>query len=169
MNQLKCYTLIGIIFVLIIGTLAHFLYAWTGNNFIVGLLTPVNESVWEHMKLLFFPMLLYSSVLILKLKDSYPCIPSGLYLGLLAGTWLIPPLFYFYTGILGKNYLILDISVFILSTIIAFIIAYKFTLSCILEPYTPVLLGLVCALLLCFIFFTSHPPNAEIFAVPEEK
>lgn len=45
MNQIKQYTIIGILFVLTTGTLAHFLYDWTGNNTVVGLFTPVNESI----------------------------------------------------------------------------------------------------------------------------
>ncbi len=53
------YTLSGILFTSILGTLSHFLYGWSGSRVLVGLFAPVNESVWEHMKLLFFPMLLY--------------------------------------------------------------------------------------------------------------
>lgn len=64
MKHLKRYTIIGIIFVLITGTFAHFLYDWTENNHIVGFFTPINESIWEHMKLLFFPMLIYSVFII---------------------------------------------------------------------------------------------------------
>lgn len=55
MKKLKCCTIIGIIFVLVLGTIFHFLYEWTENNFVVGLFAPINESVWEHMKLVFFP------------------------------------------------------------------------------------------------------------------
>ena len=109
MKRLKCYTIIGIIFVIITGTLFHFLYNWTDKNFIVGLFTPVNESVWEHMKLLFFPMLLYSFVMILNLKTDYPCITSSLCFGILIGALLIPTFFYAYTFILGKNTLFFDI------------------------------------------------------------
>jgi len=39
------------IWMIIVGSLAHELHAWTGENAIVGLLAPVNESVWEHFKL----------------------------------------------------------------------------------------------------------------------
>ena len=49
MKLLKRYTMIGIVFVLITGSLAHFVYDWSGKNHIVGLFTPINESVWEHM------------------------------------------------------------------------------------------------------------------------
>lgn len=55
MNHLKRDTIIGILFVLITGSVSHFLYDWTGKNPVVGLFTPANESIWEHMKLLFFP------------------------------------------------------------------------------------------------------------------
>ena len=49
-------TIAGILCVSILGTLLHFTYRWSGRNPLIGLIAPVNESVWEHMKLLFFPM-----------------------------------------------------------------------------------------------------------------
>lgn len=108
MKQLKRYTIIGILFVLISGSLAHFFYEWSGHNPIVGLFTPVNESIWEHMKLLFSPMLAYSLFMVFKLKADYPCIRSALCFGILAGTLCIPILFYTYTALLGKDIFILE-------------------------------------------------------------
>ena len=35
------------------------MYDWSGQMWFVGLFVPVNESTWEHMKLLFVPMLIY--------------------------------------------------------------------------------------------------------------
>lgn len=157
MKYLKRYTIIGILFVIITGFLAHFAYDWSKNKDIVGLFVPVNESVWEHMKLLFFPMLLYSPIMAFKLKSRYPCIISSLYFGILLGTSLIPILYYTYTSITGKNILIVDIGIFILSTITAFWLSYKLTLSCQLEPYRLLLCCLICALFICFILFTYHP------------
>lgn len=168
MKHLKSYTIIGIIFVLITGTLAHFLYDWSGNNYIVGFFTPINESIWEHMKLIFFPMLMYSFFIIFKFKKTYPYITSSLCFGILAGTLLIPIFFYAYISVLGKDVFILDIGIFILSIIIAFWLSYKLTLSCRLEPYTFLLCFLVCVLFICFIWFTYHPPSARIFQVPAD-
>ena len=54
MNTLNKYMILGTIFVSVLGSLAHFFYDWTNNNAFVGLLTPINESTWEHMKLIFF-------------------------------------------------------------------------------------------------------------------
>lgn len=166
MKNLKRYTIIGIIFVIITGTLAHFLYGWTGNNHIAGLFTPINESIWEHMKLLFFPMLLYSFFMILKFRPKYPCIPSALCFGIIMGAVLIPLFYYAYTSILGKNIFILDISTFILSIVIAFWLSYKLTLSCQLEFYTSFLCIMVCILFVCFLVFTYHPPDIAIFQDP---
>ena len=169
MNKLKCYTIAGIIFVLVTGTLAHFLYDWTGNNAVAGLFTPVSESVWEHMKLLFFPMLLYSFFMVYQLKEEYPCIVSSLCFGILAGTFSIPVLFYAYTFLLGTDVFILDIAVFILSTIIAFRLSYSLALSCTRKPYTLLLCALVSVLFLCFMVFTSHPPDHKLFKDPSSN
>lgn len=166
MKLLKRYTITGIVFVLTIGSLSHFLYDWTGQNHIVGLFTPVNESVWEHMKLLFFPMLLYSIIMILKFRRQYPHITSALFFGIITGTLLIPLFFYAYTSVLGTNYLVLDIGIFILSIVISFWLTYKLTLSHRLESHTFVLGLMVCALLVCFLIFTYHAPNTAIFLPP---
>lgn len=166
MKHLKHYTIIGIIFVIIAGTLAHFLYDWTGNNPIVGLFTPINESIWEHMKLLFFPMLIYSLIMILKFHRKYSCITSALCFGILVGAFLIPLFYYTYTFILNKNVFILDIGTFIASIVIAFWLSYRLTLSCRLESYTSLLCIMVCLLFACFLAFTYRPPNITIFQDP---
>lgn len=54
------YEVYGVLFTAATGTLLHFVYEWSGSAVIVGLFAPVNESVWEHIKLLFFPGLLFS-------------------------------------------------------------------------------------------------------------
>ncbi|NLM63109.1 MAG: hypothetical protein GX190_02175 [Mollicutes bacterium] len=50
---------ISSIILLLVGSLLHFAYDFFNNNFIVGLFTPINESVWEHLKLAFFPILFW--------------------------------------------------------------------------------------------------------------
>ena len=48
--------------VIVLGSLCHFLYDWSGGLSLAALFCPVNESVWEHLKLLYFPFLLVSLV-----------------------------------------------------------------------------------------------------------
>lgn len=167
MNKLKSHIIIGIIFVIITGTISHFIYEWSGNNFILGLFFPVNESIWEHMKLFFFPMLLYSLYMNQKLKYDYPCVTSSLLFGILLGTFLIPILFYTYSGILGRNITFLDISTFIVSVLLAFLAVYKFTLSCKMASYESLLKSLILIVTICFFLFTYYPPDIGLFRVPD--
>ncbi len=161
---LKTYTIIGVFFVLAAGSLAHFLYDWTGSNAIAGLFVPVNESVWEHMKLLFFPMLLYSAFGAWIYRRQIRCIVSALCLGITAGTLLIPVFFYAYTFILGRNIFLLDIGIFVLSTVIAFRLAFQLTVSCRAKPYILLSCVMVGVLFACFLWFTNHPPDIGLFS-----
>lgn len=165
MKQLKFYTIAGLFFVLIIGTLSHFFYEWSGNNFIIGLFSPVNESVWEHMKLVFFPMILYSAFAAYKLNNTYPGSSSALAFGILFGTFLVPVLFYTYTGILGRSYTVIDILIFIISVIAAFYVSYRFTLSGRLKNYSSFLWAVVFFMMIGFILFSHNPPELELFHI----
>lgn len=166
MNKLKCYTIAGIVFVLIAGTVSHFVYEWSGNQPAVGLFFPVNESVWEHMKLLFFPMLFYTLAVKKRLCSDCPCGASALSAGLLTGTFMIPGLFYIYSGILGRNTLPLDIAVFAVSIAAAFAAVYRLSLSCCARKKERLLKFLVLLLTLCFWLFTYFPPQIGLFATP---
>lgn len=165
-KKLCYYMIFGFLFTIIIGTFMHFAYEWSGDSFLVGLIAPVNESTWEHMKLIFFPMLFYSIFSIYKLKDFYPCIATGMSAGLLLGTFLIPVLFYTYTGILGFHILWMDIAVFVLSVLIAFIISYYLTKTCCFRNYKFFLLFFTFILMLSFFLFTVFPPQIGIFQIP---
>lgn len=166
MKQLKIYSIIGVLFVLITGSLAHFLYDWSGSNPAVGLFTPVNESIWEHMKLLFFPMLLYSAAGIIRFKTEKPCMAYSFCFGNLVGTFLIPVLYYTYFSVLKRDFFVLDILTFVISTVIAFYIAYKLTLSCKLRPYAALIYALTAILFFCFMLFTYRPPMLKLFDDP---
>ena len=163
MPNTKPYRIIGIVFVLILGTLSHFFYQWSGNQFIVGLFSPVNESVWEHMKLIFFPMLLYLFVIIPVLNpDSCRLLP-GYFTGMLVGTLLIPILFYAYTHVLGYNLPVFDITIFIFSTVLAFFIAFHSGLSCRVQKSGLILFIIVLILVICFMVFSYQPPDLMLF------
>ena len=58
----RFFTILGMIFTGVIGTFLHFLFQWTANHPAIALFSPVNESIWEHLKLLFFPVLLFTSL-----------------------------------------------------------------------------------------------------------
>ncbi len=103
------------------GTLLHFLYALTNKSLLVAPFSAVNESTWEHMKLLYFPMLIFALVQSRFFKDygNFWCIKL---IGILTGLTLIPVLFYTFNGAFGKTPDWINISVFFLSTVMAFLL-----------------------------------------------
>lgn len=159
-------TIVCALVVSLLGTLGHFFYEWSGNNHYVGLFFPVNESTWEHMKLFFFPALFCYIILGFLKRNHEPCIIYAFPKTILLGTFLIPVLFYTYSGILGFNVSFLDISTYYISVAISFIYLYKTTVSVKKLNYSlslNILLGLFAFL---FMSFTYNPPELGIFEVP---
>lgn len=168
-KKLLKYTIIGVLVVSVLGTLLHFAYGWSKENRVVGLFTPVNESTWEHMKLLFFPMLIYVIFKSYHLEKEFPGVLWGGLTGVLAGTFAIPILFYSYTGILGKHITVVDIAIFFISVIIGFYISYLLAEREFSREYKIVVLAFVILLTIAFIVFTYNPPNVGIFMESYDK
>ncbi len=56
------YDLTGIVFIVIIGTILRFAFELSGNQPVIGVFSAVNESVWEHLKLGFWPALVWALI-----------------------------------------------------------------------------------------------------------
>ena len=160
----KC-TVTGILFVSIAGTLAHFLYEWMGKNILVGLFAPINEAVWEHVKLLFFPTLLFTAYAC-RFRESCPHIGYALCRGNLLGCLLIPTFYYTYTGALGVHFSAVDITIFFLCVLITFLYAHRLVRTGRAEKHR-LLPVLGTAVLAAVIFvFTLFPPAVPLFVSP---
>ena len=162
------YTVIGILFTIVAGTLAHFLYQWSGENLVVALFAPVNESTWEHLKLLFFPMVFYSIFEAFLFRNRIPELFYANVVGALTGMVSIIVLFYTYTGILGTNCLAADIAVFCISVVIAFLTSYYLLgVREKLEHFKGLILTALVICTIAFFFFTWNPPDIGLFRNPE--
>lgn len=166
MDTLKKYSLAGFLFIAALGTLWHFLYEWTNRNILVGLFCPVNESTWEHIKLLYFPGLFYILFMGSRLKAVYPNILNALLAGLLAGCLSIPVLFYTYSGILGKNLFVFDILVFLVSIGVLFFTAKRLLPREDLKNWDGILFFLTAALFAAFLVFSYLPLDIGLFWEP---
>lgn len=121
MNKKFCkYTAFGMLFNFIFGTLLHFLYEWTGKNPIIGLFAPMNESVFEHLKMLYFPMLIWVMIGYYKYAGKNRGYFPAAFVGLICGLLTMPVIFYTYTAFTKTEILFVDIIIFILSIIIAY-------------------------------------------------
>ncbi len=165
MNDLKRFCVIGFFVTTVLGILSHFVYDWTGRGFLIGLFFPVNESTWEHMKLLFFPMFLFALVAGKRIEQQYPCIYNAMFTGILVGLALIPTLFYTYSGILGYHVAWANIAAYIMSVLLAYVVVYKVAMTC-KNKDSKVLRIVMYGLVVAFMVFTVYPPEIGLFEVP---
>ena len=56
------FELAGIVFIIILGSILHFTFEWSGSQAVVGVFSAVNESVWEHLKLGFWPAIVFALI-----------------------------------------------------------------------------------------------------------
>lgn len=124
-KRYKKITGLGILWTLVLGTLSHFFYQWSHENMLIGLFSPVNESVWEHLKLLFFPALMYMLIEQKAMGKAMPGLLGKNLLGLFAGLLVMPLLFYGYTAFSGKSILLVDIGIFCVCVLLTFLLPYK--------------------------------------------
>lgn len=158
------WELSGIAFVFLLGALVHFVFEWSGESGIVGAIAPVNESVWEHFKLGFWPMCIYAAI-----EYRFIRVHINNFLTAKAVALYIIPIitgliFYLYTAITGEEILIVDILIFLAAIVAGQLTSYRIMTSASMPPFADklalvfiVLLGLV------LILFTFYPPYLPIF------
>ena len=146
------------------GTLLHFWYEWSGQSPWVAPFSGVNESTWEHMKLLFYPCLVFSLIQGFFFREEAGFWKVKLR-GTLGGLLLIPVLFYTYNGAFGKSPDWLNISIFFVSAASVYYGELRaFRRGTARGSILPlVLLGVLAAL---FVSFTFAPPELPLFCDP---
>jgi len=158
------FEIIGIIIVCICAPLLHFVYAWLGNNFFVGLFSAVNESVWEHTKIVYFPFLVYSLIELALLKPDFKRFFVSKTIALAFLSLVTISFFYTYTGMFGSELLILDIICTFVWIFLAFLISYRLYYSEYeLERYIPIICILFFAQFLAEIMLTPFSPHIPLF------
>ena len=165
-RSIKAWSLLGFAVTSLLGTLLHFVYEWTGESIFSAPFSAVNESTWEHMKLLFFPMLVFSLVQsnFFREYNNYWCIKLR---STLLGVSLIPIIFYTYNGVIGKSPDFINISIFFIAAAISYIYEVrqfnKNSIICKNPKYSFFTLLFIGAL---FIIFTFLTPKLAIFRDP---
>ena len=148
------------------GTLLHFLYEWLGKAKWIAPFSGVNESTWEHMKLLFWPMFAFAIVQSFFFKDynNFWCIKLR---GILLGLGLIPVIFYTYNGIIGKSPDWINIAIFFISAAIVYIYEARALEKENTACKSPRLaFATLCVIALLFVIFTFNTPELGIFKDP---
>ena len=148
------------------GTVLHFLYEWLGEATWTAPFSGVNESTWEHMKLLFWPMLVYAVVqsFFFRDREDFWCVKLR---GILFGLLLIPVIFYTYNGVIGKSPDWINIAIFFISAAIAYLYETRLfhaeKIRCRSQKST---IAVLCVIALLFVVFTFFTPQIDIFKDP---
>ena len=101
--------IVAIIFSIICGTLFHFVYQWTGENKIIAAFVPVNESIWEHLKLVFYPMGIFAIIEYFIVKNRVNNYLEAKTIGIFVAIFFIIVAYFTYTGIIGAGIFFIDI------------------------------------------------------------
>ncbi len=166
-RKLSRWQLAGFIFTAIVGTLLHFLYDWSNQSTFVAPFSAVNESIWEHMKLLFVPMFIFALIerqFIGAQYENFWCVKL---VGILFGIIMIPVLYYTYTGIFGVSKDWINIIIFFVvgaATYILELWLFKNAHAFCVAPLFALLI--LCLIALSFVVFTYIPPDIPLSQAP---
>ena len=94
-KRTRIFLAAGFVFLCVAGSLLHFFYGFTGKDPLAGLVSPVNESPWEHLKLLYFPALLLTGAGCLILREKSGVLPAAMGAGVWTGMLSILCVFFF--------------------------------------------------------------------------
>ncbi len=166
--SLKKAEIISFIVASILGVIFHFVYDWSGENPIVSLFFPKNESTWEHLKLIFFPIAILSLVEYFVFNIQYKNFAVVKLLSILLGMALTIVLFYTYTGVYGKNSDVINIAIYFIAMAVSYLFSYRMLRTGFLSGVSPQIgyWGFI-ILLLFFFLFTLFPPQIGLFTPPE--
>ena len=165
-RSIGVWQLLGFAVTALGGTILHFLYDWLGEAVWIAPFSGVNESTWEHMKLLFWPMFIFAiiqSFFFSEQKDFWCVKLRGILLGLI----LIPVIFYTYNGAIGKSPDFINIAIFFISAAIAYIYETRLFKSKKVRCFSPrIAFSALIFIALLFVLFTFITPKIGIFQDP---
>lgn len=144
-----------------LGTAMHFAHHLPFFNDVLRCIFPANECVWEHMKMLFYPMLLTSIYLCLKEKSIKP------FGGMIASVLVCIPiqifLFYIYWIFTHHSILIVDIIAYVAVMIFGYIMGNKFSHSEKIRSHSTMFIIISIALMVLIGVLTFIHPDINLF------
>jgi len=158
------WELIGIAVISVVGSALHFLFELSGEWPPVGVIAAVNESVFEHLKLTFWPTVVYAAATYALLRKS----AKNFIIAKTVAVYVMPVtiivLFYGYTTLTGIESVIIDILIFIVAVAVGQLVSYRMLIMERLPQWLK-WLSMVFLVILAVIYglFTFYPPHVDFF------
>ena len=150
-----------------LAALLHFLYDWSGGLRFAAIFSAVNESVWEHVKILLWPYLLWSFAVYYILKPDVRRLVVARTAGAYTVALLTICVFYIYTGVLGRSvtwFDILSAGLWLLAGEIVSLRVLNARWST--GEYYLIALAALVLLVVTLLCFTVSPPQLGLFRDP---
>ena len=125
-KKILTWELVGSVVIFLAGSLFHYIFEWSGAWRPVALMGAVNESTWEHLKLAFWPALIFALVEYGVLRHMLHNFWIGKFLGLLTMPMVISVLYYAYAAVWPKSNLAYNLAIFFLAALIGQWISFRF-------------------------------------------
>jgi hypothetical protein len=165
-NSILKWELIGIVFIVLVGGALHFFFELSGGWRPLAVIAAVNESVWEHLKLGFWPALIYFIVECFFIRESTQNFFFAKAIGILLIPVAIIVLFYAYTAFM-EDMLAIDLTIFVIAVVIGQLASYKILKLSALPDWTNVVgIALLVLMTAAFSTLTYHAPEVPIFQDP---
>jgi len=144
---------------LLAGVVLHFVYGWFPNP-VTALVSPVNESLWEHAKLLFWPL----AVTAFCLSGGEARALAARLLAAVAASLLVVAAGYVYHIVLRGEALVVDLILYAAAMALGFYLAGPLGHLAETPGRQKLITALACVMVVAFIWFTYVPPDGVIFA-----
>lgn len=166
-DKLFSYELIGIPIMFVLASILHFSYNWSNGAMWSIIVGAVNESVWEHVKIIALSYITWAIIEIIILLPPIHTFITAKIVGLYFLIISIPLFFFFHTHFTQKAVLLVDISSTFVFLTIATIISYLLiTKVKSLFKYFNLAMGFLILFFIMLIMFTLFPPELKLFQDP---
>lgn len=165
-RSISLWQFIGFVVTSLFGVLLHFLYQWTNECVFVAPFSSVNESTWEHLKLLFFPMFIFAlfQQRIFLSYQNFWCVKR---IGIVTGLILVPVLFYTLQGMFGPYPDWINIAIFFVVVVFVYVLeTLLFKNNCLNGSSFWLCTVVLCLIALLFALFTFVTPQIPLFEDP---
>lgn len=167
---LKRTKIISTIGIFLFCFLFHFIYEWLPSP-ITAIFFPVNESIWEHMKLLFSAVIMYGIIdyiILQKFNIKYNNFFTALFV---SATAIIPIYLIMFLPVyykIGEN-MVITIGIMLLAIIISQVISYYILKAKDCDKLNIISFILIIVSYIVFAYLTYYPIKNELFFDTQEE
>lgn len=167
--KVKTLELFGFIGVFAIGVLLYYAYDLSDKSQFVGMIAPVNGSLWELLKIPFYSMLTYGLIVYLLAKGEHKNILFAKVFSAVVTSLFCLMMHFGYTSILDQH-IILDALVFLVAIVLGqFLSLGILNVQGHVSGFNFIGLVILFTMIVTFATYTYEPPQHELFRDPKTE